>query len=251
MRLTHVGTATLLIEVGAKRLLTDPALDAAGTRYQFRIGLSSTKTEEPRVPAAGLLPLDAVLVSHDHHADNLDESGRALLPSAKRVLTTLSGARRLGGNATGLGPWQTVELDRLKVTAVPARHGPPGITLVDWETTGFILEWPGQQRGALYVSGDTTYFSGIDEIGRRFKIGTAILHLGGVRFGLTGPLRYTFTADGAVKAARALGSPRIVPVHYSGWTHFQEPRSRFEQAFATERLDVKWLPLGEATDLDD
>ena len=250
MRCTHVGTATLLLEIGEKRLLTDPALDAAGQRYVFRVGLASTKTEQPALPAGGLLPLDAVLVSHDHHADNLDAEGRKLLPAAGRVLTTVSGARRLGGNAHGLAPWESVLLGDLTVTAVPARHGPPGIELVDWETTGFVLEWPGQKKGALYISGDTTWFPGISEIGRRFKIGTAILHLGGVKFPLTGPLRYAFTAEGAVKAAEALGRPQVVPVHYAGWTHFAEPREKFEQAFRDAGLSVQWLPRGEPTELD-
>lgn len=250
MYLTHVGTATLLVEAAGKRLLTDPALDDAGKHYVFRPLLGSTKTEAPILPAGGLGALDAVLVSHDHHADNLDESGRALLPTAKIVLTTVSGAKRLGGNARGLAPWESVELGGLRVTAVPARHGPPGIGLFDWETIGFVLEWPGQ-RGALYISGDTTWFSEIPEIGRRFPIETAILHLGGVRFGLTGPLRYTFGARGAVKAARALGAKTIVPVHYAGWTHFREPRERFERAFADAKLPVRWLPRGERVELAD
>lgn len=251
MKLTHVGTATLLLEVGSVRILTDPALDPAGQRYVFGPGLSSMKTEEPRLPAGGLLPLDAVLVSHDHHADNLDSEGRKILPRATTVLTTVSGARRLGGNARGLAPWEGVSVGDVRVTAVPARHGPPGIGLVDWETIGFVLEWPGQKKGALYISGDTTWFAGIEEVGRRFAVGTAILHLGGVRFPLLGPLRFTFTAKGAVKAAEAVKRPLIVPVHYGGWTHFREPRDRFEEAFVAAGLSVRWLPLGETVSLDD
>jgi L-ascorbate metabolism protein UlaG (beta-lactamase superfamily) len=127
------------------------------------------------VPKSALDAIDLVLLSHDHHADNLDAAGRAFLPQAGKVLTTLPGARRLGGNAKGLAPWQTHEEGDLRITAVPARHGPPGIELVDSVTIGFVLEWPGQSKGALYVSGDTVYYAGIDEIGRRFSIGTAIL----------------------------------------------------------------------------
>jgi L-ascorbate metabolism protein UlaG (beta-lactamase superfamily) len=250
VRLTHIGTATLLLEVGGLRLLTDPALDAAGRSYSFRPGLSSRKTEEPHLPAGGLPPIDLVLLSHDHHADNLDEAGRALLPRAGRVLTTVPGARRLGGNAVGMAPWAVHEVHGLRVTAVPARHGPPGIELVDSVTTGFVLEWPEQRRGAFYISGDTVYFAGIAQIAKRFAIGTAALHLGGVRFPLTGPFRYTFTAKGAQRAALALRKPVIVPVHYGGWTHFVEPRQAFAQAFEAASLDVRWLPLGEAVEIE-
>jgi L-ascorbate metabolism protein UlaG (beta-lactamase superfamily) len=250
MRLTHIGTATLLLEIEGVRLLTDPALDPAGRRYTFRPGLSSRKTQEPSLPAGGLLPIDAVLLSHDHHADNLDEAGRALLPRAEVTFTTAPAARRLGGNAVGMAPWAVREFKGLRITAVPARHGPPGIEWVDSVTTGFVLEWPGQRRGALYISGDTVYFAGIAQVGERFAIGTAILHLGGVRFPLTGPLRYTFTAQGACRAALSLKKPVIVPVHYDGWTHFVEPRGTFQEAFAAEALDVRWLPRGAAVDLE-
>jgi L-ascorbate metabolism protein UlaG (beta-lactamase superfamily) len=250
MRLTHVGTATVLLEIGSHRLLTDPALDPAGRRYSFRPGLSSMKTEEPAVPKAGIEPVDVVLLSHDHHADNLDDAGRALLPRCGCVLTTMPAALRLGGNARALPPWVSWTRDGLRITAVPARHGPPGIELVDSVTTGFVLEWPGQKRGALYISGDTVYFGGIAEIARRFQIGTAILHLGGVRFPLTGPLRYTFTAQGAARAAVELGKPVVIPVHYGGWRHFREPRSSFEAAFSGAGLDVRWLPRGEPIEID-
>ena len=56
----------------------------------------------PAVAAADLGPIDAVLLTHDHHADNLDDAGRALLPSAGVVVTTVAGAARLGGDARGL-----------------------------------------------------------------------------------------------------------------------------------------------------
>jgi hypothetical protein len=49
-------------------------------------------------------------LSHDQHADNLDNSGRAFLPRAGRVLMTLAGAQRLGDPVEGVLPWQTVEL---------------------------------------------------------------------------------------------------------------------------------------------
>ncbi|MFE9694232.1 MBL fold metallo-hydrolase, partial [Micromonospora sp. NPDC005806] len=51
----------------------------------------------PAVQPSALGPLDAVLLSHDHHADNLDDAGRAILPTATTVITIQAGARRIGG----------------------------------------------------------------------------------------------------------------------------------------------------------
>ena len=131
VRLTHIGGPTVLVEVGPWRLLTDPTFDAPGRRYYFGWGTGSRKTAGPAIAAAELGPIDAVLLTHDHHDDNLDDAGRALLPSAGGVVTTVSGAKRLGGTARGLSPWQTTRLEAagrptIEITATPCRHGPPG-----------------------------------------------------------------------------------------------------------------------------
>ena len=82
-----------------------------GRRYTFGWGSSSRKLTGPAVAAADLGPIDAVLLSHDHHGDNLDAAGRDLLPAAGVVLTTTAGGGRLGGNARGLQPWATTRLE--------------------------------------------------------------------------------------------------------------------------------------------
>ena len=51
-------------------------------RYRFGWGTGSRKSRGPAIAAAALGPIDAVLLTHDHHDDNLDAAGRALLPSA-------------------------------------------------------------------------------------------------------------------------------------------------------------------------
>ena len=62
----------------------------------------------------------------------------------------------------------------MRVTGVPALHGPRLLKRHIGDVTGFVLEWEGQRHGALYVSGDTILFGDLAEIGRRFEIGTAI-----------------------------------------------------------------------------
>ena len=147
-RITHIGTATLLLEIGPIRLITDPAFDPPGGNYHFGFGTSSTKLTAPAIGPEEIGEIDTVLLSHDQHEDNLDEAGRALLPSAEKVITTRAAAKRLGNNAIGLRPWQTTTVasddSEIKVTAVPARHGSLWSHIIVGETTGFVLEWNGQ-----------------------------------------------------------------------------------------------------------
>src|ERR1700754_3706999 len=104
IRLTYSGGPTILIEIGGLRLLTDPTFDPPGD-YQAG-AFTHSKLAGPAVDASEVGNIDAVLLSHDHHFDNLDRAGRKLLSMAKRVITTPAGAKRLQGNAIGLEPWQ-------------------------------------------------------------------------------------------------------------------------------------------------
>lgn len=250
MNLTHVGGPTLLIEVGGWRLLTDPTFDAPGRRYAFGWGTSSRKLDGPAVADVG--PVDAVLLSHDHHGDNLDDAGRALLARVPRLVTTVPGTRRVGG--TGLKPWATTRLEApgkptITVTATPCRHGPPLSRPIAGAVIGFALTWEGQ-HDALWISGDTVLYGGVRAVVRRVPVDVAVLHLGAVGFPVTGPLRYSMTGEQAVTLCTALRPRVVVPVHYAGWAHFREGRAEVEAAFRRAAPDVRdrvrWLEPGVA-----
>ena len=258
VRLTHVGGPTVLIEIGGWRLLTDPTFDPPGRRYKFGWGTSSRKLAGPAVEAAAIGPVDAVMLSHDHHEDNLDEAGRALLPAAGAVLTTESGAKRLGGGARGLRPWATTRLEApgqtpIEVTATPCRHGPPLSRPIVGDVIGFALRWEGQEHGVLWISGDTVLYDGVREVAERLDVGTALLHLGGVRFPISGPLRYTMSASEAVELCRLIEPRTAIPIHYEGWSHFHQGREGIEGELSGASADfgqrVRWLPVGEATEV--
>jgi L-ascorbate metabolism protein UlaG (beta-lactamase superfamily) len=255
VRVTHIGGPTVLVEAGPWRLLTDPTFDPPGRRYSFGWGTGSRKRTGPALGPEAIGPVDAVLLSHDQHADNLDDRGRALLSGAPAVLTTRTAARRLAGVAPdvrGLNPWESTTLEApgrpaLTVTATPCRHGPPLSRAIVGPVVGFALRWPGQEHGVLWMTGDTVLFRGLREVPRRLTVDTVLLHLGAVRFPITGPLRYSLTAERAVELCALVDPRTIIPVHYEGWEHFAEGREAVERAFATapdglgDRLH--WLPL--------
>jgi L-ascorbate metabolism protein UlaG (beta-lactamase superfamily) len=259
MAITHIGGPTALIEVGGWRLLTDPTFDAAGKRYFFGWGTMSRKLTGPAVAAHALGPIDAVLLSHDQHDDNLDRAGRAMLSSAGTVVTTEAGARRLANmNAVGLSPWSTTTLTHpgrvpLEITATPCRHGPPGSRPIVGEVTGFALGWEGQEHGLVWISGDTVLYPGVRQVAERLRVGTAIVHLGGVRFPVSGPVRYTMTAEDAVELCARMSPETIVPIHYEGWKHFRQGRGAAERVFGAAppqvRDHVRWLEIGKTAEL--
>ena len=93
------------------RILTDPTFDAPGRTT--RSAGARRRPSSPGRPSArpSSPPLDAVLLSHDHHADNLDDAGPR--PAARRRRDRhhrlwRAPARR---TARGLDPWETTRLE--------------------------------------------------------------------------------------------------------------------------------------------
>jgi L-ascorbate metabolism protein UlaG (beta-lactamase superfamily) len=124
-----IGGPTALIEIGGLRLLTDPTFNPPGPQKSGAGVL--TKLTGPARSVEEIGPIDAVLLSHDQHGDNLDDAGRAMLPGARHVISTQLAASRLDAGVTPVAPWQRTTLTRpdgseLIVTAVPAVHGPDG-----------------------------------------------------------------------------------------------------------------------------
>ncbi|MBI3886094.1 MAG: MBL fold metallo-hydrolase [Opitutae bacterium] len=257
-----IGTATVLLEMGGLRFITDPVLGTAAVSAPVRVGRTDLVTyrrlRPPVFDPAELAECAACLLSHDQHGDHLDAEGRALLARLPLTLTTTAGAARLarswpGIRVTGLVPWARVELPgpvgpsraRVRVTAVPAQHGPAVFHRIAGPVVGFVLEHPDFAHGAMLFSGDTRNTRSWQEVAERFRVGTAWVHLGAGRFWPTGPVRYSMDArEGVAFCGRFRTLRTALPVHFDDWSQFSEPAAAVRARFRLPHARTEWLPQG-------
>ncbi|WP_433473066.1 MBL fold metallo-hydrolase [Spirillospora sp. CA-142024] len=246
LNVRYLGGPSAILETGGMRLVVDPTFDAPG---DYPIGSRKlTKTAEPILGPDEIGPVDAVLLSHDQHPDNLDTGGRAYLAGVPLTLTTEAGAGRLGGTARALPNWEHVDLPRpdggtLRVTGVPAQHGPDGTEHLTGPVTGFVLS--GEGLPTTYVSGDNASLAVVRAVAGRFApFDVAVLFAGGAQTPLLGDAYLTLTSEDAAEAATILGAAHIVPLHFEGWAHFSQGRDTIPPAFDKAALADRLHLLG-------
>ncbi|KAB5588063.1 Zn-dependent hydrolase of the beta-lactamase fold protein [Ceratobasidium theobromae] len=252
VEVTFIGTATAIINIDGINFLTDPSFDEAGTEYD--LGIMVLKVlQNPAIKIHDLPCIDAVLLSHEDHPDNLDKTGRTLL-EGRTVVTTADGAKNLKPRPSvhAIHPWETIALKiggkDFKITGTPCKHLPGG------EVTGFILETdsfgksPEGLPNAIYISGDTVYLEELAEIRKKFHIALAVLHLGSVVAPTPeGPLQITLDAKSAAQLIRDIEPDTVVPIHFDSWRHFVESSQHAAEVFEEEGLGDKviWVSPGE------
>ena len=210
-RLTYVGHATVLLELGGVRLLTDPVL-------RGRVGPLLRRQARPH--AARLAPLDAVLISH-LHLDHFDPPSLRLLSLSPgtTVVTARGGARplaRLGfADVRELAEGDETAIGDLRVVATAARHE-RGRHPLDrrGECVGFVVAREPGDRGApavsVYYAGDTALFPEMDGLWPDLDV--ALLPIAG--WGLTLPEGEHMGPRQAAEALRLLRPKLTVPVHW-------------------------------------
>jgi L-ascorbate metabolism protein UlaG (beta-lactamase superfamily) len=231
---TFVGNATTLLRLGDFTLMTDPNFVPAGRRVYLGYGAWTRRLVDPAMRIEQLPHLDAVLLSH-LHGDHFDRVAKDKLPYTLPIITTPQAQRRLKRwrfvAARGLPTWETHDWSRgrqrLRITAVPGRHGPGLLDRLLPDVMGSVVELlvDGRCRLRLYITGDTLHRPFLAEVPRRCgDIDAMIIHLGGTR--LAGIL---LTMDGRQGTDLAeLIRPRLtVPVHFDDYKVFTSPLNDF------------------------
>jgi len=219
VRLWWLGQSGYLIQYKGKRILLDPYLsDSLTVKYQH--------TEKPhvriseRVIDPSLLPKIDIITSSHNHTDHLDAETinpilnnspycKLVIPEANRKFV----ADRLKINADfpiGLNAGESFTEDDISFYAIPAAHNELDVNEDGkYPYLGYII-----QLGsfAIYHSGDTLNYKGIEEWISPFKPAIALLPING-----NDPERKVagnLNAEEAVALGKKCHIPVVIPCHY-------------------------------------
>ncbi len=247
--LTFIGNATVLLELAGITILTDPTFIHKHERTWLGGGLHTTRLTDPAMDIPDLPPLDLILLSH-FHGDHFDEVAERDLDHTLPIVTTPQSARDMAERGftqcIPLDVWETLDVSkgdtRIRITATPARHGPPLVDLVLPDVMGSLLDItsPGTEPRRIYITGDTLVIDELREIPRRFpEIDLALLHLGGTR--VLGILVSMDAAQG-IEAMRIVDPELAIPIHYNDYDVFTSSLEEFldaaQEAGLRERIHV-------------
>ncbi|MDH6706830.1 L-ascorbate metabolism protein UlaG (beta-lactamase superfamily) [Kitasatospora sp. MAA19] len=214
LRLTWLGHATVLAEIGGRRVLLDPVW---GERCSPFAWTGPKRLHPVPLPLSELGPVDVVVVSHDHY-DHLDMATIRELIGTDAVFAVPLGvgahlehwgvpARRI----VELDWWESAEVAGLTLTATPARHycsrGPRTSSLFLWAS--WVVAGGGHR---LFHSGDTGYFPGFAEIGRRLGPFDATMMQVGAYSDFWPEVH--MTPEEGVRAHLDLGGDLLLPIHW-------------------------------------
>ncbi|EPS28525.1 hypothetical protein POX_f07609 [Penicillium oxalicum] len=255
LNVTHIGTATAILEINGVNFLTDPFFSPAGSSWSNEVA-TLTVSDDPALKLDQLPVIDAVLLSHEDHYDNLDDLGRQLL-DGRHVFTTMDGAQKLAPRPAvrGMKPWEKIEViiagKRFTIVATPTRHIPGN------ECTGFIITGEDFGTGrdglpnAIYFTGDTVYFEELNKIGNQYHVQAAVMNLGNAHAPnfadlSAPPMQITMDGKSAAKLCREIRADVLIPMHYESWTHFTQFGAELREVFADEGISdkIRWLKGG-------
>jgi len=252
LRVTWFGHSSTLLEIDGKRILTDPAFGQRASPFSW---VGPERWYAPPISLDDIAqggPIDAVVISHDHH-DHLQHSSIEQLKALNPIfIVPLGVGAHLeywgvpADNIRELDWWESTTLGDLVVNCTPSRHASgrhlfdQGATL--WASWSFV----GEHR--VFFSGDTGLFAGMGEIGERFgPFDLTMIEVG--QYHPTWP-DWHIGPEQAVKAAKLLGSKVFLPIHWSlwqlaahGWT---EPGERARAAAIAEDVPFVLPKPGES-----
>jgi L-ascorbate metabolism protein UlaG (beta-lactamase superfamily) len=219
---TFIGHASFFVQMGGLNILIDPNF----ARWLFVL----KRLRQPGLHLRDLPPIDLVLVTHAHFDHLHRPSLRSIVQQTEsqgRHAPTLVIPNHVFDLVSDLGFANIIELEWWKscrhegvtVTHVPSRHWGARI-LKDAHRGygGYVLS---DHKHSVYHAGDTAYFPGFREIGRRLAPEVALLPIGAYN---PPSFRHVHTSPAdATRAFLDLKSSWMVPMHYGTFRLSHEP----------------------------
>ena len=239
--LTWIGHASFLLQAGGVNVLIDPNWS------NWVKGIK--RMRHPGVALSALPEIDLVLVTHAHF-DHLDRRTLREIAANQPVVVPFD----VGDLVHDLGfrvvqelhYWESFVFGPVRVTLTPCRHwGARMLHDSHRGFGGFIIEVGGR---VIYHCGDTAYFEGFEEIGRRFPVDVALLPIGAYDPPSSRPVH--MNPEEALDAFVSLGAKFMVPMHYGtfrlSYEPLDEPPRRLQVAANIRRLEerVIWMQEG-------
>jgi L-ascorbate metabolism protein UlaG (beta-lactamase superfamily) len=231
--ITWIGHASFLVRMDGATFATDPIFSHRCSPVQF---MGPPRLVPPGVSLEALPRLDFALLSHDHY-DHTDRGTiRALGARGVRFFVPRGMAelvRGFGAEAEELSWWESRPAGGVRVHCVPARHF-SGRTLTDrnrrlW--AGWVVEGPTRR---FYHAGDTAYFPGFAEIGKRL----GPIDLAAMPIGAYLPREMMSAVhvnpEEAVRAAADVGARRVLAMHFGTFDLADEPLDEPPRRFRAE-----------------
>lgn len=251
-RLYRIGHSSVLVKLDGGWWLTDPVLSQRASPLSW----AGPRRFQPAAIAVDQLPpLRGVVLSHDHY-DHLDKATiRALASRTELFVAPLGVGDRLlrwgvePGKVRQLDWWDSLQVDGVHLTATPAQHF-SGRGLRDRNRTlwaSWAIRAPGLN---LFFSGDSGYFPGFAEIGRRQ--GPFDLTL--VECGAYDPMweGVHMLPEQTVQAHLDLRGRRLLPIHNGtfdlAFHDWNEPMERVFAAARARGVDITMPRFGQAVD---
>ena len=225
LRATWLGHSTVLLDIDGTRILTDPVWGFRASPVKWA---GPWRFYAPPVPLENLPVPQAVVISHDHY-DHLDRATiRRMQDWDTRFIVPLGVGARLAAwgipaaRITELDWWDSTRVASLEIVCTPARHA-SGRALFDKDRTlwaGFAFLSEGHR---VYFSGDTGFFPGLADIGRRLGPFDLTLIESGA-YGQAWP-DWHLGPEQAVEAHALVRGRVLLPIHWGtfklaahGWT---------------------------------
>ncbi len=170
---TWVGHSSFVVHDGPDVFLTDPQFNTRA--------LLPRRYHPPGVPISSIPGSAFAVISHNHY-DHLDAYSVETLPASVTWFVPMGLGdwfRRKGRNSVvEFDWWQTRQHGRWRVTCVPSQHWSQ--RLDQWPNTSLWCAWViASDEYTYFFAGDTGYFHGFKEIGKRYgPIDVAMLPIG-------------------------------------------------------------------------